>query len=318
MSSEYGKHNFIDWVRLYFKGIGMGAADVVPGVSGGTIAFITNIYEELIHSIKIITSALHSKLLKGDIKGFWNEINFSFLIPLLAGIGTSIAILSRLVLYLLNTYPIAIWSFFFGLIIASAIVVYRKVKSHNTGVIIAALIGALIAFFITVISPAQTTEAWWFILISGFIAICAMILPGISGSFILLLMGKYEFILNAVRELNIFIIVLFASGCVLGLAAFSNLLDWMLKKYHDITIAILAGFMIGSLNKVWPWKNTLEYFTDSHGVQKPLVEENLLPGSFQLITGTDPQLFTAVLLSIIGFAIVILIERYSTIRDEKF
>ena len=303
---------FTDYLKLFLKGMGMGAADVVPGVSGGTIAFITNIYEELIHTIRMAVRAVKERLLKGDLNGFFRDMNLSFLLPLIAGIGTSILLLSRAVLFLLHTYPIFIWSFFFGLIVASAVVIYRKISSYSISVVIAAIIGAAIAYSITVITPAETTDALWFIFLSGFIAICAMILPGISGSFILLLLGKYEYILNAVRELNLSIIGLFILGCISGLAVFSSVLDWLLRKYHDLAVAVLSGFMIGSLNKVWPWKKTILYFTDSKGESKPLLEENILPQTYELIHGSESHLLYAVLFGTAGFLAVMLIEGFSS------
>ncbi len=313
------KRGLTNHLKLYLKGMGMGAADVVPGVSGGTIAFITNIYEELIHTIKTAVQAVKENLIKGDLKGFIKELNLTFLIPLVMGIGTSILLLSRAVLFLLHTYPIFIWSFFFGLIIASAVVIYRKITTYTISVFISALIGAGIAYSITIISPTETTDAWWFIFLSGFIAICAMILPGISGSFILLLLGKYEFILNAVREFNIAVISLFIVGCISGLSVFSSVLDWLLRRYHDLAVAVLSGFMIGSLNKVWPWKKTISYFTDSKGESKPLLEENIMPQTYEMIHGSEPQLLYAVIFGTAGFLLVMLIEGLSSksiFRDQ--
>jgi putative membrane protein len=306
------KKGITDHLKLFLKGMGMGAADVVPGVSGGTIAFITNIYEELIHTLKMAVQSVRQNLLKGDLKGFFGELNVTFLIPLVMGIGTSILLLSRVVLYLLHTYPIFIWSFFFGLIIASAVVIYRKISSYSIGVFIAAIIGAGIAYAITVISPTETTDAWWFIFVSGFIAICAMILPGISGSFILLLLGKYEFILNSVKEFNATVISLFILGCIIGISVFSSILDWLLRRYHDLAVAVLSGFMIGSLNKVWPWKKTILFFTDSKGETKPLLEENIMPQTYEIVYGTDSFLLYAVLFGIAGFSLVMLIEGFSS------
>jgi len=317
MDQNQSKRSLTDLVILFLKGIGMGAADVVPGVSGGTIAFITNIYEELIHSINSVVTAVRQDFIKFNFKQFFRQINFPFLIPLVAGIGTSVLLLSRIVLHLLTEHPVAIWSFFFGLIVASAVVVYRRIRSHSIIVFLAACAGILIAYGITIFSPAQTPESWWFILLSGFIAICAMILPGISGSFILLLLGKYEFILNAVRELKFSVILLFIIGCIGGLAVFSSVLDWLLRKYHDLAVAVLAGFMIGSLNKVWPWKKTIEFFTDSHGNNKPLIEENVMPETYRTITGLEPTLGLAIALGFLGFTIVILLETFSSKNTFK-
>jgi putative membrane protein len=297
--------------------MGMGAADVVPGVSGGTIAFITGIYTELIASIKSITSAVTRDLFSLNFKEFWKSINGNFLVAVLSGVILSIALLTRLVLYLLEFYPIHLWSFFFGLIIASAIIVFQRISKWNITVIISAIAGIIIAYAITEASPVETPTAYWFIFLSGFIAICAMILPGISGSFILLLLGKYEYILTAVKELKIAVILIFIIGCVSGLLAFSHVLTWLLKRYHDIAVALLAGFMIGSLNKVWPWKITISSFVNDKGVVKPIEQDNVLPSQYFFDTGHEPFLIAAVTLIIAGFFLVILLERIGKIFNMQ-
>jgi putative membrane protein len=302
-----------DYVLLALKGMGMGAADVVPGVSGGTIAFITGIYTELITSLKSVSSAVTRDLLSFDLKEFWISINGNFLLAVLSGVLLSIVALTRTILYLLEYYPIHLWSFFFGLIIASAIIVSQRIINWNVNVIISALAGIIIAYAITEASPVQTPTAYWFIFLSGFIAICAMILPGISGSFILLLLGKYEYILSAVKELKIIVILIFILGCVSGLLAFAHVLTWLLKRYHDIAVALLAGFMIGSLNKVWPWKITLSSFINEKGIVKPIEQENIMPGQYFAETGNEPFLLAALTLMIVGFFIVILLERIGSI-----
>lgn len=287
----------------------MGAADVVPGVSGGTIAFISGIYEELIDSIRSVNGKALQLLLKFDIKGLWKHINGNFLVLLFAGVFASILSLSRLALYLLEHQPVLIWSFFFGLIIASILGVSRQVKQWNPTVIVSFIVGTVVAYWITVAAPTQTPEDWWFIILSGSIAICAMILPGISGSFILLLMGKYKYIFGAIKDFQIDIILLFGIGCVVGLTSFSHLLNYMLKKYHDLTVALLTGFMLGSLNKVWPWKIAVETYTDSKGKVHPLLEKNLLPADFTATTGLSAELGMALLLAAFGFLLVFLLDR---------
>ncbi|RDV15660.1 DUF368 domain-containing protein [Pontibacter diazotrophicus] len=289
----------------------MGAADVVPGVSGGTIAFITGIYEELLGSIRSVDGEAVKLLLRFRLADFWRHINGSFLVVLLAGIGFSVVSLSRVILFLLENYPELLWSFFFGLIVASALVVGKKIARWTPGVILVGLIGAAVAYYITVATPTQTPEAYWFIFLSGAIAICAMILPGISGSFLLVLLAKYEFILNAVKELRLGIIAVFGLGCVVGILSFSHVLNWALKNYHSATIALLTGFMVGSLNKVWPWKETLETYTDRHGVVKPLLQENVLPGTYESLTGQESYLGYAIVLAIFGFLLVYLIDRFT-------
>lgn len=295
----------------------MGAADVVPGVSGGTIAFITGIYEELLGSIRSVDGEAIKLLLRFRVADFWRHINGNFLVVLLAGIGFSIVSLSRVILFLLENYPELLWSFFFGLIVASAVVVGKKIARWTFGVILVGVIGAAIAYYITVATPTQTPEAYWFIFLSGAIAICAMILPGISGSFLLVLLAKYEFILNAVKELRLGIIAVFGLGCLVGILSFSHVLNWALKNYHSATIALLTGFMVGSLNKVWPWKETLETYTDRHGVVKPLLQENVLPGTYESLPGQESYLGYAIVLAIFGFLLVYLIDRFTDDDTEK-
>jgi putative membrane protein len=295
------------YLMLVLKGMGMGAADVIPGVSGGTIAFITGIYEELINSIKSINLNTLKLLFSKGFISFWKAINGNFLLSIIKGIGISVLSLAKLLKYILENYPELIWSFFFGLIVASAIYVAKQIRVWNIGTIISLFAGIIVAYIITEITPAETTNAWWFVFLSGAIAICAMILPGISGSFILLLMGKYAYIIGAVSDLKIGILLIFLSGALIGIISFSNLLSWMLKKYHHQTIATLAGFMVGSLNKVWPWKNTIETFTDRHGIIKPLVQQNVLPGDYI----GNPYLFMAIVLAIIGFVLIFVVERFA-------
>lgn len=297
------KRSIKDYALLALKGIGMGAADVVPGVSGGTIAFIVGIYEELINSIKSINAETLKLLFTGRFAAFWKSINANFLLAIVLGIGISIFSLAELITFLLVHHPILVWSFFFGLIIASTWFVVKDVKQWDWKSILSFIIGATVAFFITVATPAETPTHPLFIFLCGSIAICAMILPGISGSFILVLLGKYFYIMEAVKSLNITVMLTFIAGAAIGITTFSRVLSYALRKFHDITIAMLAGFMLGSLNKVWPWKETLQTFVDSHGVEKPLIEQNVLP--FQ-------QLPEAIILMIIGFFIVYSLERMST------
>lgn len=294
--------NLKDYSLLLLKGMGMGAADVVPGVSGGTIAFIVGIYEELIDSIKSINGASLKLLFTGKIAAFWKAINANFLLAIVAGIGISIFSLAKLITWLLVTHPILVWAFFFGLVLASTWFVSKDIKQWNWKSILSFIIGAIIAYYITVATPAETPTNLFFIFLCGAIAICAMILPGISGSFILVLLGKYFYIMEAVKTLNIPVMLVFICGAVLGITSFSRVLSYALRRFHDTTIAVLAGFMLGSLNKVWPWKETIETYTDSHGVIKPLVEANILP---------DQLLWEAVGLMIFGFAIVYFLEKLS-------
>lgn len=281
----------------------MGAADVVPGVSGGTIAFITGIYEELINSIEGVTKALPI-LFKEGIAAAWKAANANFLLILLSGIAVSVLSLAQGIGFLLETEPVLVWSFFFGLIVASAIIVGKSVNHWNALAIVAMLGGIAIAYYITIASPAQTPEAAWFIFLSGSLAICAMILPGISGSFILLLLGKYKFIIGALSDFDIKTILIFMAGCVVGLLSFARLLSWMFKHYKNTTIAVLTGFMMGSLNKVWPWKITTSTTTDRHGLEIPLTQESVLPNQFD----SDPQVLAAIVAALCGFFVIWVLE----------
>lgn len=297
-----------NYIILALKGMGMGAADVVPGVSGGTIAFITGIYEELIESIRSISSKSLKVLVRLGFGEFWKSINGNFLLAVVTGIAISVFSLARVLRYILENYPELIWSFFFGLIIASAIYIAMSIKTWKTSTVISMIVGVVVSYIITEITPAETTDAWWFVFLSGSIAICAMILPGISGSFILLLLGKYSYIITAVSEFKVGVIAIFMSGAVVGIIAFSNVLSWLLKKFHHQTIALLAGFMIGSLNKVWPWKNTLQTFVDRHGELRPLIEKNVLPAAYE----GDPYLLPAIICAVIGFVLIFAVERIAT------
>lgn len=305
-----------DYILLFLKGTAMGAADIVPGVSGGTIAFISGIYETLINSINSIDKTAITHLLKFRFREFWNYVNGNFLVVLLAGIGFSIITLMQVVLFMMANYPELLWAFFFGLIVASAVVVGKAITKWHVGVFIAGIIGAGVAYWITVASQAETPTALWFIFLSGALAICAMILPGISGSFILLLLGKYEYILGQVKAFNISVIVTFGLGCIAGLLSFSRLLKYLLTNFHNVFVALLTGFMIGSLNKVWPWKHTLEYYTDRHGEVKAILQESVSPFRYEELTGEQPYLLGCLLLAIFGFAIIMVLTSLSE-RKER-
>jgi len=291
-------------IQLALKGMAMGAADIVPGVSGGTIALIAGIYEEFVDALKSFSSVL-GVLKKDGIKAAWKHINGSFLITLFSGIIISLLGLVQFIKFALLNYPILLWSFFFGLILASCYFVGKLVTKWNILSILALIAGTISIYLITTFSPAETAAAPWFVFISGMIAICAMILPGISGSFILVLLGKYKYIIESLSELNFTVIITFAAGCVVGLLSFSHLLSWMLKKHHNFTMALLTGFMIGSLNKIWPWKNTLEWGVDRHGEKIALVQDNVLPQHF--VEG-EAQLLSAILLALFGAVLIILLE----------
>lgn len=299
--------NFLKYAGVTFKGICMGAADVIPGVSGGTIAFIMGIYGELLDSIKSINAEAFKLLFKGKIGAFWKHINGTFLFSLVLGIMISVFSLAKLMEYLLEYHPIPLWSFFFGLILASAVYILKGLDKWSIQNIISLLTGVAIGAFICLASPGQTPDELWFIFLSGAIAICAMILPGISGSFILLLMGKYAFIMSAVTELNILVLVVFAAGCAIGIISFSHFLSWLLKKFYMLTIALLSGFMVGSLLKVWPWKVP--------GAQEGF-DYPSLPSTYAEVTGADPLLWQSIGFMLLGLVIVLVIE-FTAAKGQK-
>lgn len=295
----------------------MGVADVIPGVSGGTIAFISGIYEELIGSIKSIDADAFKLLGRFQFKSFWKSINGNFLIAVLAGIVTSLISLARLMTYLLEHHPIPVWSFFFGLILVSAPLIMRDIKKWDVATVISGIIGIVIAYLITILSPTETPTNLPFIFLSGAVAICAMILPGISGAFILLLIGKYEYMIKALISFDIPVIIVFVVGCFLGLLGFSRFLSWILTHYRFPTLALLAGFMIGSLNKVWPWKEITAFRINSEGLQVAALDRSILPWQYFEKTGQDPKLFLAVLFVALGIFLVVAIEKIAAILKSK-
>lgn len=297
--------NLKDYIFIVLKGIAMGAADVVPGVSGGTIAFISGIYEELLETISSFNIQALKVLAKEGIKPFWKHINGSFITTLFLGIAISIISLAKLITFLLHNHPLLLWGFFFGLIVASVFLVGKKVAKWQLSHVLALIVGTVIAFFITILNPMENPDTLWFVFISGAIAICAMILPGISGSFILLLLGSYELILSSIKDLKIITILTFGVGCVVGLLSFSKFLNWLFKKYHDITVAALTGFLIGSLNKIWPWKEVISTRENSKGEIVPFIETNVLPNQFH----EDPQIIGVTILAIIGFVLIFGLEK---------
>ena len=256
-------HTIKNYLTVGIKGVCMGAADVIPGVSGGTIAFITGIYDQLVGSIASINAKAFRLLLQGRFKDFWRHINGGFLLSLIAGIGLSVITLAGLMQMLLTTYPIQTWAFFFGLIVASSIFILRGISGWHLREFIMVILGVLLGAIVCTLSPTQTPDGLWFIFLSGAIAICAMILPGISGSFILLILGKYQYIMGCISDLisgtdfarNLLILCVFAAGALVGIISFSKLLHWLLARWNKEVLIVMAGFIIGSLVKIWPWGN---------------------------------------------------------------
>jgi len=304
------------YLMLGVKGMAMGAGDVVPGVSGGTIAFITGIYEELIDSIRSIDhTALKVLLKQGPVKA-WQHINGNFLLAVFGGILLSIASLAHLIEYALETYPVLIWAFFFGLVCASIIYIGRQIGHWKVAEMTALVVGTLIALGIGFLKPAQLPSDLWVVFLAGSVAICAMILPGISGAFILVLLGVYPTILGAISNLDFKLLLTFAMGCGVGLLAFSHVLSWLLHHYRTVTLAALTGFLLGSLNLLWPWKQTVETYLDRHGELVPLVQKNISATQYAELFGRDSQWLSAIIAMVLGVMLVLGLEHLAGKNDS--
>ena len=313
---------FPDYLIITLKGLAMGAADVVPGVSGGTIAFISGIYQELIDSINNVNLSVLKTLKKDGLRAAWQQVNGGFLLALLTGIFISVLTFSKIITHLLADHPILVWSFFFGLIIASIVLIWKETSNWKLVDILALVLGIVISYYITIARPVSSPDSYWYIFLSGFIAIIAMILPGISGAFILLLMGSYETVIGTINKFREGIVnfdmeilgeamvklSVFALGAIIGLKSFSKILHWMFEKHKNTTLALLIGFMAGSLNKVWPWKQVLETRVNSHGEVVPFIENSILPQNFD----GNPQVMTAVILAVIGFVVIFGMEKMAS------
>jgi len=299
------QRRLLDYLIISLKGLAMGAADAVPGVSGGTIAFISGIYEELINTISGVNLSLILTLRKQGFKAFWKQLNGNFISALLIGIVISFVSFMKLAKYLIEYHPILIWSFFFGLIVASIYFVGKQITNWNIATVLMIIIGTAIAYYVTTIPASDVNDSPYFLFFAGALAICAMILPGISGSFILVILGAYKTLSDAIDVLDFKKLALFVGGAIIGLLSFSHVLKWLFKTYHNLTLAILTGFILGSLNKVWPWKEVLSWRTNSKGEQVPLLEKSISPSSFD----GEPEVLFAVGLMLIGFLTIILLER---------
>lgn len=285
----------------------MGIAELVPGVSGGTIAFVAGIYEEFITSINNLNTSTLKTWKKEGFKAFWRKLNGNFSMTLLLGMLTSIFFFSTTISWLLEDHPIPTWSFFFGLVLASVIFVAKAIKKWNLAIILLLVLGTVIAYFITTLPPTQNSDSLPFLFLSGAVGICAMILPGISGSFILVLLGSYKTILEAVHEKDIKVILVVGAGAIFGLLSFAKVLKWMFTKYKNSTLAVLSGFILGSLNKIWPWKKILETKTIGHKVIT-LKEQSISPFAFE----GDHQIMYAILAAIIGFSLIFILEKLAS------
>lgn len=299
------------------RGFCMGCADVVPGVSGGTMAFILGIYEELIDSIRSVARPPFLRALsKFQIAEALSIMNWKFLLALVSGILLAILSLAKAIEWALSNHPVFVWSFFFGLVLASVITVGKRILKWSPLLVAALILGMVGAYVLVGLVPLQTPNDWWFLFLAGALAICAMILPGISGAFILLLLGKYHYVLAAVNDRNPVPIFWVGLGCAVGIVSFAQVLGWLFRKYHDVTVAALTGLMLGSLRKVWPWKVDLAWVLDSHGERVPTVQENVLP-ALTLNGALNMQLVFAIGLAVAGFIAVLLLDRWAAEAEPE-
>jgi putative membrane protein len=294
----------IAYLGIMIRGMAMGAADVIPGVSGGTIAFITGIYEELIDSLSNINLKALKTLKNDGMKSFWTYINGNFFVALFLGIAISVFSLAKLVTFLLENHPVLLWSFFFGLVLASGLLIMKTIRKWNIANVFAIILGTAIAGVISSIEVTASGGDLWYILLSGAIAICAMILPGISGAFILVLLGSYDIVINGIKDVNLTVIGLFAVGCVIGLLSFSRLLKYLFAHFKNFVLALLSGFLFGSLWKIWPWKNETgsePIIVHSDG-KKDWMMTNVLPENYI----GDDHLLMAIVMGVLGLVVVML------------
>ena len=305
-----------EYFSLFLKGVAMGTANIIPGVSGGTIALITGIFERLINSIKSFNLIALKLILKGDFKGFAKHTDLYFLIVLFAGVGFAIISLARIFDFLFNEYPVYIWSYFFGLILASVYFVGKTVSKWTTGTVIAFLIGSSIAIALTFMNPAAENDDFFYLIICGVAAVCSMILPGISGSFVLILLGNYQLVaIDAINNLRFEVLLPMLIGAVFGLLGFSYLLSWIFKKFRDLTIALLTGFILGSLGIIWPWKNVV-HLMDEAGVLilksgEPIVERYMMAAPV-----INTEFFIAIFIMLVGIASIWIIEKQA-VTEKK-
>ena len=290
-----------DYLGIAASGFAMGVCEIIPGVSGGTMAFILGIYEELIGSIRDVSQPeFIQAAAKLKIKKLFELLNWEFLLALVIGMFTAILSLAGLMTFLLENYPVFVWSFFFGLVLASIFLVSKRIEKWTPPLIALFVAGAVGAYALVGLVPAQTPTSWWFLILSGAIAICAMILPGVSGAFILVLLGKYDYVLGAVKDFNIVPIIFVGIGTILGLITFARVVSWLFERYPSYTIAALAGLMLGSLRKIWPWKESLD-FIEAHTAPK-----NVIPS---LANGGMSEVVIALICAIIGVAAIVAINR---------
>ncbi|MFB1003743.1 MAG: DUF368 domain-containing protein [Bacteroidia bacterium] len=310
-------------VKIMLKGAAMGVAEVIPGVSGGTLAFITGIYERLLTSIGNINLSLFKTFKEDGTKAVWHKIDGLFLVKLLGGMAIGFLVGLKLVVQLLETHPVHIWSFFFGLILASIPLIGKQVKKWSGLEIVLLVLGAALVYWVTIAAPSQGSEHLFIVFLAGVVGVSALMLPGLSGSFVLLLMGMYTIIMPAIEEFThhpfgpeTLTIVAFGAGMVFGLLTFAKVLSFTFKKYPNPTLALLTGFLIGSLNKVWPWQHVLKIRTNSKGLEVVKFSESVLPSHFSQLTenflyGTNPHLLVAISIMVTAIVLVFLLDRFS-------
>ncbi|MCO5186375.1 MAG: DUF368 domain-containing protein [Anaerolineae bacterium] len=295
-----------DYAKLGFGGFLMGICEIIPGVSGGTMAFILGFYEEFISSLKVLGDRDFIRAtFRLRIKEMFSILNWKFLLVLGVGMLIAIFTLAGVLGYLLDNYATYVWSFFFGLVLASVFIVSRRIEKWRPSLIVAFIIAAIVSFLLVGLVPAQTPDTWWFYILAGAIAICAMILPGVSGSFLLVILGKYESVLNAVRTLDFGIVFLVGIGAVLGLVTFAQVVNWLFKHYHNVTIAVLTGLILGSLRRIWPWK-------EISGVHHEFIA-NYVP-DLTINGSINSEVLIAVVLALTGVAVIIILERFAAAK----
>jgi putative membrane protein len=324
-------------IILALKGMSMGMAEVVPGVSGGTIAFITGIYEELLNTIKGFTPDKLSLLKNEGFSSFWKAINGHFVLYLFGGMAAGLVLGVFTIAKLLESFPILVWAFFFGLIIASVWHVGKKIKKWRALEVILLIISAALSYYITIAAPSEGPQELWFVFIAGFIAICALMLPGVSGSFLLLLMGMYQYIVtDNVKELlsnfntdSLLVVAVFGLGCLTGMLTFSRVLSWTFKNYEAPTLAVLTGFLLGSLNKVWPWKHVESIFVKHLGEADESVvvitEKSVFPNNYDIYIReganivsyevADNYMVGALVMILVGFGLLLAMDKLSNIKN---
>ena len=304
---------FSNYISVAAKGFLMGAANVIPGVSGGTMAVLTGIFHKIIACLSCLGDLSTYRLLfTGKFREFWQKIDGGFLVSLAGGILVSIFTLAKVLGYTMSTFPVETWAFFFGLIVASAIVLLLDIKGWKVTDVILCLAGVGLGVGVCMLSPTQTPDSLWFIAICGAVGVCSMILPGISGSFMLLVLGKYHYIMiEAVNNLNLAVLGVFAAGGVLGIIAFAKLLNWVLSKWERGTMLILTGFIIGSLVKIWPWSNMYDIAV-SQNLAPALEKGQLAPAlAPEIASAIDLHIGGAVIFALAGLACIALIEYFS-------